>query len=96
MSKVTVEREKSARQSKLPTKSSIATNDNDVSDKEVTSVPPKCKSKKSASGDRDVPPMKKPWKFKVMNQKECNSLKAPISLYLSIFHGVIADKFKAE
>ena len=64
-------------------------------------VRPKRKSKNStsASGDRDVPPVKKPRKSrgKVMNKKERDSLKASIiSLDPSIFHGVITEKFKAE
>ena len=73
-----VKGKRSARQSKPPTKRLIATNDNDVSyhDAEVTPVHvhPKRKSTKSASGDGDVPLVKKPRKSKVMNKKERHSL----------------------
>ena len=51
------------------------TNDNDASDEEVTPVRPKRKSTKSASGDGDVPLVKKPQKSKVMDKKEHDSLK---------------------
>ena len=90
------ERKKSARQSKPPNERLIVTNDNDVSDEEVAPVCPKRKSKKSASGDGDVPPMEKSRKSKLMNTKEYDSLKASISLNPSVFHGIIADKFKAK
>ena len=49
-------------------------NYNHVSDEEVTHVRPKQRSTKSASGDGDVPLVKKPWKSKVMNKKERDSL----------------------
>ena len=45
------------------------TNDNDASDEEVTPVHPKRKSIKSASGNGDVPLVKKPRKSKVMNKR---------------------------
>ena len=48
---------------------SIATNHNDVSDEEVTRVPPKRKSMKSVSGDGDVSLVKKSRKSKVMNKR---------------------------
>ena len=73
-------------------------NDKDVSDEEVTLTVcvPKMKVQKSTSGNRDVPPMKKPLKYKVVNKKELDSLKASISLDPLVLHRVIADKFKAE
>ena len=46
-----------------------------VSDEEVTPMHPKQKSTKSASGDGDVPLVKKPWMSKVMNKKERDGLK---------------------
>ena len=96
VSEVLLKRKKSARQSKPPTEISTAMNGNDVSDEEVTPVHQKRKFKKSASGNGDVLPVKKPRKSKVMNKKEHNSLNALTFLYSSIFHGVIADhKFKA-
>ena len=68
------------------------TNDNDVSDEEVTPVRPKRKSKKSVSGDGDVPLVRNYESQKVMNKKEHDSLKVLIiSLDPSIFYGVIAD-----
>ena len=63
---------RSARQSKPSTEPSIVPNDNDVSDEEVTPVHPKRKSTKSASGDGDVPLVKKPRKSKVMNKHFIN------------------------
>ena len=60
-----VKGKRSARHSKPPTKRLIATNVNDESH-----VHPKRKSTKSASGDGDVPLVKKPRKSKVMNKKE--------------------------
>ena len=66
---------RSARQSKASTEPSIATNDNDVSDEEVTPMHPKRRSTKSASADGDVPLVRKPQKSKVMNKRECDSLK---------------------
>ena len=42
----------------------MAMNDNDVSDEKVTPVHPKRKSTKSASGDGDVPLVKKPQSLK--------------------------------
>ena len=72
------------------------TNDNDVSDEEVTPVHPKRKSMKSASGDGDVPLVKKPPKSKVMNKKECDSLKLQFLLTNQISQSYIADKIKAE
>ena len=67
---------RSARQSKPSTEYSIMTNDNDVSDEAVKSVHPKQKSTKSAaSGNGNVPLVKKLRKSEVMNKKECNSLK---------------------
>ena len=91
-------KKKSVRQSILPSEPSTAMNDKDVSNEEVTLTVcvPKMKVQKSASGDRDVPPMKKPLKSKVMNKKELDSLKASISLDPSVLHRVIADKFKTE
>ena len=73
------------------------TNDNNVRDEEVTPVCPKRKYKKSTSDNGGAPLVKKQRKSKIMNKKECDSLKALIiSLNPSIFHGVIADKFKAK
>ena len=72
------------------------TNDNDVSDEEVTPVHPKWKSTKSASGDRDAPLVKKPRKSKVMNKKEYDSLKLQFLLTHQISRSYITDKFKAE
>ena len=51
---------RSAIQSKPSTEPSIATNDNDVSDEEVTHMHPKRRSTKSVSADGDVPLAKKP------------------------------------
>jgi len=74
----------------------------DLSDEEITPRPeasadsarPKRKSKKASSSE---PPAKKPRESKVMNRKERDCLKVSIiSLNPSIFHGVIADKFKVE
>ena len=97
VSKVPFKRKKSARLSKPPTEISTAMSSNDVSDEEVLPVHQKRKFKKSASGNGDVLPVKKPQKSKVMYKKEHTNLNASTSLYSSIFHGVIADhKFKAE
>ena len=57
---------------------------------------PKQKSTKSASGDGDVPLVKKPRKSKVMNKKERNSLKLQFLLNHQILQSYIADKLKAE
>ena len=65
-----IEGKRSARQSKPPTKCLIATNDIDVSDEEVTPVTcAQSESPQSASGDGDVPLVKKPRKSKVMNKR---------------------------
>ena len=72
------------------------TDDNDVSDEEVIHVCPKRKSTKSASGNGDVPLVKKPQKSKVMNKKECDSLKLQFLLTHQISWSCIVDKFKAE
>ena len=53
-----------ARQSKPSTEPSIATNDSNVRDEEVTPVHPKQRYMKSASGDGDAPLVKKQWKSK--------------------------------
>ena len=63
---------------------------------EVTHVHPKQKSIKSASGNGDVPLVKKPRKSKVMNKKERDSLKLQFLLIHQISRSYIADKFKAE
>ena len=57
---------------------------------------PKRKSTKSASGDGDVPLVKKPRKSKVMNKKERDSLKLQFLLNHQISRSYIADKLKAE
>ena len=49
-----------ARQSTPLPGPSVTTNDNDVSDEEVIPVCPNRKSKKLASGNGDVPSVKKP------------------------------------
>ena len=86
-----VKGKRSARQSKPPTKRLIATNVNDESH-----VRPKRKSTKSASGDGDVPLVKKPRKSKVMNKKERDSLKLQFLLNHQILWSYIADKLKSE
>ena len=57
---------------------------------------PKQKSTKSVGGDGDVPLVKKPQKSKVMNKKECDSLKLQFLLTHQISRSYIAYKFKAE
>ena len=57
---------------------------------------PKRKSTKSASGDGDVPLVKKPRKSVVMNKKERDSLKLQFLLNHQILRSYIADKLKAE
>ena len=57
---------------------------------------PKQKSMNSASGDGDVPLVKKPRKSKVMNKKEHDSLKLQFLLTHQISQSYIADKLKAE
>ena len=84
------------RQSKPPTEPSIAMNDNDVSDEVVAPVHPKWNTKKSASGDGDVPLVKKPQKSKVMNKKEHYRLRLQFLLMHHISRSCVADKFKAE
>ena len=51
---------------------------------------------KSASGNGDVPLVKKPRKSKVMNKKEHDSLKLQFPFTRQISRSFIADKLKAE
>ena len=67
-----------------------------VSDEEVTPMHPKQKSTKSASGDGDVPLVKKPLMSKVMNKKERDGLKLQFLLTHQISLSYIPDKFKVE
>ena len=55
---------------------------------------PKQKYTKSASVDGDVALVKKPRKSKVMNKKECHSLKLQFLLTHQTSWSYIADKFK--
>ena len=51
---------------------------------------------KSASGDGDVPLVKKRQKAKSNEQKECDSIKLQFLLTHQISWSYIADKFKVE